>query len=277
MRADESTTRWRPEGSTATDDRRLRFVPVRISLSSGVVAATALAALLSGCTSSEAGSASPASGSSPAGSSASSSSAAEGTPPTATALQAAVLQESELPAGWTASPYEADPGDDSGAAGLLKCVGGRDTSPDEIDEEHSPDFSSAEGSTISSSASSYRSQQDIDDDVAVFTNPAVSGCLSDQLSTLLESSGLPAGTTVGDPQVSITPGSNGGPDNVIATLTGTIPLTMAGQQITFYLDMAFITGRFTEAEVDFFGVGAPVPADLRSSLVTTVATRVGAL
>src|SRR3712207_8783374 len=48
----------------------------------------------------------------------------------------------------------------------------------------------------------------------------------------------------------------------------TIPLTVNGQQITFYIDVAFITGRLTEASVEFFGVGSPVPAALQSSLVT---------
>lgn len=240
------------------------------------VGSLALVTVLTGCGSSVTGSASEASGSASSGSSSASSSSSAGSAPTAAALQAAVVQAGELPAGWTGQPYEDDSGD-AGQAALLACLGVRDTTPDQIDDEHSPDFSTTEGSSISSSATSYRSQQDVDDDVAALTEPSASGCFADQLSSLVNSGGLPEGATVGDAQISVEPGSNGGPSNVVATGNGSIPVTVDGQQITFYFGVAFMTGRMTEAEVDFFGVGAPVPADLQSSLVDAVGTRVGAL
>jgi hypothetical protein len=249
---------------------------MRISLV-GAVGAVALASVLSGCGSSVTGTATPASGSASASSSAATSSAGTATPPTAAALQAAVVQPTELPAGWTGTPHQASPDEAASNAALLKCVGARDTSPDQVNDEHSPDFATSTGSSISSAATSYRSQQDIDDDVAVLTNPKVSGCFTDQMLAVLNSSGLPEGATIGAPRIQITAGSNGGPGNVVAAGTGTIPVTVDGQQITFFLNVAFITGRLTEGEVDFFGIGTPVPADLQSSLVTAVAARVGSL
>jgi hypothetical protein len=253
---------------------------MRISLLSGSVGAVVLLSVLAGCSSSESGTASPASGGASAGSSAADSSGTAETPPSADALQSAVLQDEDLPAGWRGTAYDPssdDDDDDDGTAALLKCIGAEDNSADEVEEAHSPDFSSEEGSSISSSATSFRSQEAIEADVAVFSDPAAPGCFAEQMSTGLADSGLPAGTTVGEPQISFTAGSGGGPSNVVASATGTIPVTVSGQQITFYLDVAFITGRLTEASVEFFGVGAPVPADLQSSLVAAVADRVDAL
>ena len=255
-------------------NRRIPFRIVRIPLPPAIVAGLALAALLSGCSSEVDGTASEATSSTGG---AASSSAADAEPPAADALQAAVLQPSDLPAGWTAQPADGnDENDAAGTKALLACVGGRDTSPDEVDEAEA-DFATADGSTVSSSATSYRSQQDVDDDVAIFTDPAASGCFAQAFGSLGDTSDLPPGTTVGTPQLTITPGNGGGPANVVATGTGSIPVTVSGMQITFYVDVAFITGRQTEASVGFFGIGAPVPSELQSSLVETVAGRVGAL
>jgi hypothetical protein len=242
---------------------------VRTSL---LASAAVLLSLLSGCTSTEAGTASPASG----GSVATGSSAAD-TPPDADSLESAVLQEGDLPSGWTGEPHEESSDGDDDTAALLECIGAEDNSADEVDEAHSPDFSSADGSGISSSATSFRSQEAIDADVAMLTDPAAPGCYADQLSVVLEDSGLPAGTTVGEPRVEFTAGNGDGPSNVVATVTGSIPVTVNGQRISFYFDVAFITGRLTEATVEFFGIGAPVAADLQETLVATVADRVAAL
>ena len=248
---------------------------MRIPRPSGLLAALAVAALLSGCTAEQAGTASPADTST--GSRSASSSAAGDTAPPAAALESAVVQPSDLPAGWTGEPYVDDSDDEEQSAALRECVGARDTSSEEIDEAHSADFSTASGSTISSSATSYRSQDAIDDDVAALTGPAVSGCFTEAFGQLADSSDLPPGTTIGDARFTVTPGSGDGPANVVATGNGTIPMTVNGRQITFYVDVVFMTGRLTQAQVGFFGIGAPVPAELQSSVVTAMAGRVDAL
>jgi hypothetical protein len=250
---------------------------VRIPRPSGLLAALAVAALLSGCTTEEAGTASPADTST--GSSPASTSVADGAAPSAPALESAVVQESDLPRGWTAEPYEDDSDDEDQdqQAALLECVGARDTSSEEVDEVHSPDFTTDTGSTISSSATTYRSQDAIDDDVAALTGPAVSGCFTEAFGQLADSQDLPAGTTVGDAQFTVAPGSAAGPTNIVAIGSGTIPMTVSGRQISLYIDVVFMTGRLTQAQVGFIGIGAPVPDDLQSSVVTAMADRVGAL
>jgi len=84
---------------------------------------------------------------------------------------------------------------------------------------------------------------------------------------------LPAGSTVDSASIKITPGSAGGPANVVATGTGIVKVTVSGQQVPIYLTVAFITGPLIEAEVDTENSDAPVPASVVSPLVTAMATR----
>jgi hypothetical protein len=256
---------------------RLRSRTMRISWMSRTAGAVALVTVLSGCGASAAGSTTQASGKASPRSTAASSSPVPPPPPTAAALQAVVVQQSEMPSGWTGQPYQASPDDNAGNAGFLRCVGARDTRPDQASDQHSPDFSTADGATVSSSATSYHSQQDVTDDVSVLSNPKASDCFATQMRAMLSSSGLPAGAKMGTPKVVITPGSSGGPSNVKGTGTGTVTVTVSGTRMTFYLNVAFISGRLTESEVDFFGVGTPVPSALRSTLIAAVATRTAAL
>ena len=86
-------------------------------------------------------------------------------------------------------------------------------------------------------------------------------------------SSLPAGSKVASASIKVTPGSAGGPANVVATGTGTVQVQVNGQQIPVYLTVAFITGPLIEAEVDAENVGTPVPVSVVNRLVATVATR----
>jgi hypothetical protein len=59
--------------------------------------------------------------------------------------------------------------------------------------------------------------------------------------------------------VKITPGSAGGPANVVATGGGTIKIRVGGQHSVYYLRFAYITGPLILAEVDAENVGIPRP------------------
>ena len=186
-------------------------------------------------------------------------------------LKEIVLQAADLPTGWKGTPHKADPSAAADQAALVKCVGGRNTDPDKVAEAHSEDFALGDASA-SSSASTYRSQSDVDADVAMLHSPKLSPCFDKMVRKELATS-LPAGATIESAAIKITPGSAGGPANVIATGTGTIKVRLDGQQVAFYLSVAYITGPLIEAEVDIFNVGTPVPASQVMSLVAAVATR----
>ena len=74
----------------------------------------------------------------------------------------------------------------------------------------------------------------------------------------------------------MTPGSGGGPRNVVGHGAGRINVTTGGQVVNLYLNVAFITGPLIEAQVDFQGIGAPVPLATRTAAIATVAARVAA-
>ena len=181
------------------------------------------------------------------------------------------MQPADLPSGWKGAPYQPGPNDSANNAAFVACVGVRNTESDKVAEAHSDNFAQGNAS-ISSSATSYRLQSDLDADVAVLHSPKLSPCF-EQLMKKQLAAALPAGGTVESASVKITPGSAGGPANVVGTGTGTIKVQVSGQQIPVYLTVAFIAGPLIQAEVDTENVGTPVPASVVNPLVAAVATR----
>jgi len=210
-------------------------------------------------------------------------------------LNAIVLRPTDLPKGWLGVPHRVDPNAAANAAALAKCVGGRDTNSDQVAAANSADFALARAS-ITSSASSYRSPSDVSSDIAMLHSPKVSTCVKQQMVKQLATS-LSKGATIASASIKITPGSAGGPANVVAIGTGSIKISMNGQQAAvyktvalstspviyktvalstspvIYLTVDFITGPLIEAEVDTTSLGTPLPASLVKSLVAAVATR----
>jgi len=186
-------------------------------------------------------------------------------------LKKIVLRRGDLPNGWKAAAYQPDPNEAANNAALMRCIGARDTDSDKVAEAHSDGFDLGNAS-ISSSATSYRSQSDLVSDVATLHSPKLSPCFGQLMKKQLAAS-LPAGATTESASIKITPGSVSGHANVVATGTGTIKVRVNGQRVRVYLNVAFITGRLIEAEVDAENVGAPVPASVVNRVVATVATR----
>jgi hypothetical protein len=228
-------------------------------------------ALLAGCSSSSSKTHTTTSGSPTTSSSSSPATSASAAPASLSQLKRIVLQPADLPTGWKGTPYQADPSDAAYEAALVKCVGARNTDSDKVAEANSDDFALGDAS-ISSSATSYRSQSDLDADIAMLHSPKLTPCY-EQLAKKQFATSLPAGATIESASIKITHGSAGGPANVVATGAGTIQVKVNGQQATVYLTVAFITGPLIEAEVDTENVGTPVSPSVVKSLVTTVATR----
>jgi hypothetical protein len=194
------------------------------------------------------------------------------TPATKAQLSKIVLQATDMP-GWKGSPADPDNNDNSGSD-LAACVGAKNTDPDEVATSESDDFTLGDV-TVSSSASSYKSQSDLDNDVAVLKSPKLESCFEREFKTEVATS-VPSGTTLGALSVKFTPGPGSGPANVAGTGSVAVPVTANGQQITVYTDIVFITGPLIEAEVDVESDGAPVPAQVLQAAVKAVATRAAA-
>jgi hypothetical protein len=73
--------------------------------------------------------------------------------------------------------------------------------------------------------------------------------------------------------VKVTPGSAGGPANIVGTGVGTIKISVSGEHGGLASGVAYITGPLIWAEVDSANPGAPVPALLWESQVWAVADR----
>src|SRR6185503_4835891 len=146
-------------------------------------------------------------------------------------LEQIVLQAADLP-GWTAAPYQDDPSDNQDELDLLSCAGGRNTDSDKVAEVNSSDFS-LDQATLSSNATSYRSQSDVDGDVAVLRSPKFASCYQGLVKDQLGKS-LPAGTKVRSAKVTIAPRGAGSPANLAATASGVITVATGSMSLTLY-------------------------------------------
>lgn len=228
-------------------------------------------ALVAGCGASSPHSTPAVSGMSGSPSHSSTPSPATVAPASIATLKTIVLQPSDLPAGWKGAAYKPDPHSAATDAAMSTCLGVHNTSKDKVAEAHSQDYSLG-NATVSSSATSYKSQGDLNTDIAALHSSKMSTCFDQLVRTQLASS-LPAGAAIVSESFKVTPGSDGGPSNVIATGQGTIKVSASGQQFAVYLSVAFITGPLIEAETDTENLGAPVPSSIVKSLVAAVATR----
>jgi hypothetical protein len=192
------------------------------------------------------------------------------TPATLAQLKKIVLGAADFPTAWKGTAHQATASDAAWRASFVRCLAVRNTYGDKASEAYSQDFALGDA-VVLSNATSYRSQRDIDTDVAAIHGPKFAPCV-DQLMKNQSAQSQPPGTPI-VASFKITPGSGGGPANVVGTGTGTIKSSVNSQHVVYYLSFAYITGPLIEAEVDTTNVGVPVPTSEVNSLVAAVATR----
>lgn len=260
--------------SYGTTQLRTGYVPhVRNGGPAWVGATVLVSALLAGCTTTVTGTATLASGGSGAPSTDNRTPAAPA-PPGEADLQGTLVQRADLPADWAArtSPNV----DERSMPGLAACLGGRDSSTDIDETGGTSAFVDAHADTLASTATSFLSQGDVDSDAALLRDPRAPDCFASALSDALRL--VPHGSTLGAASFTVTPGNGGGPSNVMAVATGSVPLTNPGRPtVTIHVEYVFVAGRMAEAELAFISGDASLPADLRDNLVATVARRMAAL
>lgn len=196
-------------------------------------------------------------------------------PATQAELDTLMLKPTDFPAGWKASQHEADPNEAQYRAEVVACLGIRNSETDKLAEVNSEDFDLGDVS-VSSSASSYRTQDAVDADTAALSNAKFGPCYEQQLRKQVASA-IPAGATIESVSFTVTPGSSGGPANVVATASGSVKIAVSGRQTVLNVLVAYIAGPLLKAEVDVQNVDKAVPQDVFTTAVTTVAKRVAAL
>lgn len=106
------------------------------------------------------------------------------TPPGPDRLAQLVVQAADLPPGWKQDPPERPSGNDDAAWLQIKqCVGVRDLEIKEVAVVPSPPFSHV-SANLYSQATSYRSQADLEADVAVLRDPRFTGCYVEERKRL---------------------------------------------------------------------------------------------
>jgi len=233
-----------------------------------------LSTVLAGCTSTVTGAASPVGGASaaPTGTA-----APTGPPaPDSAQLQAAEVQLADLPSGWTAGTGAEFDG--AMMDTFAECLGRPESPGDRLMEAGSPAFSDASGHGVHSSAVSYRSATVVDSVAALFRAPKAAACFTQGVLTELADTTVPPGASLGTPHVVVTPGSGGGPDNVVATAAVRLPVvTQAGAAVTVYADFVVLRGRTTTALLGLGSFGAPLSREVRDPVVQALARRIAPL
>jgi hypothetical protein len=248
-----------------------------------LIPALALAVTVSACSSSSNGtgsaikttsSSTASTASTPATSSTSAST--NGTALNAAQLKALLLTKNDVPAGWTASPSAGGTTatDAADQAKVAQCIGVPDPDTHKVAEADSDDYD-LNNSSISSSATSYPSSSDVDAGVALLTSPKSTECYK-QLFQDTIAKDLPAGTTVDSVSVKLTPGTNGGPSNVVAKADADLTVSAEGQTVKLVIDAWFVRGKQVGAEVDFFGFGQAIADSIQATALKAVADRVAA-
>lgn len=192
-------------------------------------------------------------------------------PSEVTRLEKFVLKPTDFAPGWTAEPPAVDTDDASESAAIAKCLGVRDSYPNRLAELDSAIFSMGQAK-ISSSVSSFRTEEDVASDVAGRTGPRALPCLEETFKELVAKTSRPEAPT-GDPNLKYTTGSGDGPSNVIGRVEASFSVTSEGRRDTVYIDTVFVTGKRLEGSVTFTTAGSRIPAALRSDLVGKVAAR----
>lgn len=204
----------------------------------------------------------------------SSSGSSSGPPPSKAKLSAALLKASDLPGSWKSTPNSPSATSARESAKLAKCVGAKNTTPDQRAKATSPAFSQGEVQ-ISSSAMSFASSSDVSSDVSLLHNSKIDKCYQQLASNGIGGS-LPAGAKLVSTHVHVD-GSPSGPSNEVASATAQVVLSAQGQQATVYVSLAFITGDRTEAQVQAESIGKPVPAAAFTAATKAVAGRINSL
>jgi hypothetical protein len=150
-------------------------------------------------------------------------------------------------------------------------MGAKNTDGDRVATADSEDYTLG-GAEISSSVSSYKSQSDLDSDLALLKSPKLPPCYTQLLKKTLATA-FPKGVALGTVSVKVTPGPGTGPANVAGSGLATVSITANGQRAKVYVNFFYITGPLIEAEVDAENLGSPVPAAVLRSAVKAVADR----
>jgi len=151
----------------------------------------------------------------------------------------------------------------------------KNTDPDRLATANSPNFSSGGGSAFAlSSATRYKSASDLAADEAKITSPNAIPCFKTFIESEISTSGLLPGGTAKVKTLVFTLHPYPTATNVYATAHAVIAVSVSGITANAPIDLAFVTGKNTEALVEFGGLG--LNKTLESDVFKAIARRAAA-
>ena len=141
---------------------------------------------------------------------------------------------------------------------------------DQIQQVQSDDFTMGQA-TVSSDASSYKSETDVQTQVAQLKSPRAQGCLSSLFKKEISST-LPSTATIRSIGIKLDTSATG-IANLIGSANGKITVTAQGRTISVYIGAAFFTGNQLTGEVNFSSIGTPISSAFANPIVKAVVQR----
>lgn len=190
---------------------------------------------------------------------------------TADQLRAVVLKASDLPAGWTAAAFKADPKAAAENAAQAACVGVRNTDSDKVADVHSSSFSLG-GESVDSEATSYRAVSDLALERTALKSPKWAPCSQSVLTRFLPGV-LAAGITL--VSVSVKAMSTRAASGIVGSSDATVVVSRNGARVTDYQRSVFIQGRRASAQLNVTNLGRTPPRSQLQTLAAVLLTRLG--
>jgi hypothetical protein len=202
-------------------------------------------------------------------------------PMTSTQLTNYALLPADLPPGWTTAQLASGVSAGATTAGngavfsskvdseLSTCVGVKNTDPHQVGLATSPEFGSGTN-TIGSTANSFRSATDVANAVALLTSPKSAACLKAEVEKGLVTA---SGVALSDVAITTSGRVAGQPSDVAANVAETMVASANGNSLEVSASVVLLANNLTLTEVDFFGIGSPVAADIQQSVIAKLAAK----
>jgi len=182
-----------------------------------------------------------------------------------------VLLKSDFPAGWTSTPHQATPADDTTRQQFAQCLGIPDPKTLQTGDAQSPDFAKGQTTTASSEARFVHTDAQASAALAAYQTGKGTDCFKQTLTSALPGQ-LPQGATTSNLAVQqlTFPTLKDGTAAYQASLTVSIA---SGISVPVYVDLVIFRAGRAEVTLTTVNTGSPFDSGLEKKLAQNLAAR----
>ena len=184
----------------------------------------------------------------------------------------AALHLGDLPPGWTTSPFQPDPNQDTTDRQLASCLGLPSFKPFQTADVHSQDFLAPGGAgfpRVASHVIAFSDDRYPRQDLRAFESQQLPGCAEALYQHLVQRSGQQASAV----SVTLLPDGLVGNPAEGAAFRATITLGGSGNASSLVVDVVSLVGPRLGVTLTLANAGQPVPEDLERQLVAVELAR----